>query len=82
MTESSWKPGGGETRPRRTPALAILLLVRIVGVAGFVGLLAAAQCARSIQTECRIAALLWFAIFGAAYVLISVKTPSGGRRKR
>jgi hypothetical protein len=82
MTESPWKPGGEETRPKRTPALAAMLLIRVVGVAGFVGLLATAQYARGVQTECRIAALLWFAIFGVAYVVFSQKTPNGGRRGR
>ncbi len=81
MTVSLWKPGGEKTPPSRTSVLALVLLIRIVGVAGFVGLLVASQVARGAEDACRVAALVWFALFGIAYVLASQRMLSRGRRQ-
>ena len=61
--------------------LGLVLLIRIVGVAGFVGLLVASQVVRGAEYACRVAALVWFALFGIVYVLASQRIPSRGRRR-
>jgi hypothetical protein len=60
--------------------LALVLLIRIVGVAGFVGLLVASQVVRGAEDACRVAALVWFAVFGIVYVVVGARAPGGGRR--
>ncbi len=80
MTGSPWKPGGPSARPEGKSLLALILLIKIVGLVGFVGLLAASRYFRAAEYGCRVGALVWFAAFGIAYVLVSAKANDGGRR--
>ena len=81
MSLAPLKPGG-EAGPTRSAVLTAVILIRIVGVVGFVGLLVAAHFSRGAGDGWRVAALAWFFVSGIAYVLVSLKTPAGGRRWR
>ena len=80
MTGTPWKSGGPPGSPKDSRLRLLILLIKIVGIVGFVGLLAAGHYLPQEEYGCRVGALLWFATFGVAYVLISVKLPDGGRR--
>jgi hypothetical protein len=65
---------------RRGLTVTIILLVKIVGVVGFVSLLVASHYFPAFENVCRGLALLWFAAFGVVYVLLSSRVRVRGLR--
>lgn len=61
-------------------AYLFIVLTKVLGAAGFVALLTASHYFVRSAYGLRVAALLWFATFGIAYVLVSSRL--GGRRRR
>ena len=70
MTRRSEIPLGEGQRLRTWP-LATLLLIRVAGIAGFVGLLVAGHYNAGYANLYRLFALIWFFCFGALTIMVT-----------
>ena len=59
--------------PVRRMGLALLLLIEAIGAGGFVGLLIVGRDGSAEANAYRWVALIWFAVFGAIYVLVHAR---------